>query len=280
MLKDFGVAALLAVGLSTAVTAQSASDVVATVGDTEITLGHLIITRAQLPPRYDQFPDEVLFDGILTQLVDQQVFADSLTTPPARVGLAMDNELRSLLAGEAINILSQEAVTEEAIAAAYAARVDGVEPVTEWNASHLLVETEEEAAAARARVDAGEAFADVARDVSTGPSGPSGGELGWFGPGQMVAPFEAALVVMEVGDVSGPVQTQFGWHIVTLNDMRERPLPGLEDMRPEIMQELQQQAVEAALAELSEGVEIVMPEPGAFDPAIIGNLELLEPGAE
>ena len=269
-------ASLIALGLGGTVAAQDASDVVATVGDTEITLGQMIIIRAQLPREYEQFPDEVLFEGILDQLIQQQLLADAAGEEPQRVTDALINERRSLMAGELINDIVTTEVTEDAIAAAYAEQVEGLEPETEWNASHLLVATEEEALAAKARVDGGEEFADVARDVSTGPSGPSGGELGWFGPGQMVSEFEAAVTEMEPGDVSDPVQTQFGWHIVTLNDSRQKELPGLEDMRVEISNGLREQVIDARLAELREATEVTMPEDGAFDPAILKNLDLIE----
>ena len=269
----FAVSALIATG----VVAQDADTVVATVGDTDITLGEMIITRAQLPQQYDQFPDDVLFDGILDQLIQQQLLADTIEGTLPRVEYALRNERRSLLAGERVNNLANGAVTEEALQAAYAEMVDGAAPETEWNASHLLVETEEEAVAAKERVDGGEEFAEVAREVSTGPSGPSGGALGWFGPGMMVPAFEEAVTDMEPGDVSGPVQTQFGWHIVTLNDKRTKPQPELEAVRSELAQQLQEKAIDDAVTALREEVEITMPEDGAFDPAILSDLSLVEP---
>lgn len=269
-------ACALFTGLSGAVQAQDASTVVATVGETEITLGQMIIIRAQLPQQYEQFPPDVLFDGILDQLVQQQLLADAVTQVPTRVTTALINERRSLLAGEMVNMLNEDVVTEEAIAKAYADATEGVDAKTEWNASHLLVETEEEAIAAKARVDGGEEFADVARDVSTGPTGPNGGSLGWFGAGQMVPEFETAVANMEAGDVSPPVQTQFGWHIVTLNERRVQPLPGLEDMRRELVNTLREEAVTAKLEELRAAAEVVLPETGAFDPALLLNLQLLE----
>ena len=169
--------------------AQDADTVVATVGDHEITLGEMILTRTRLPAQYQQFPPDVLFGGILDQLIQQQLLASTVEEPSRRVTLSLRNEERTLMAGQAIDQLSAEQVTEAAIQEAYNARFAGAEPGTEYNASHLLVETEEEALAAKARVDGGEEFADVAREVSTGPSGPNGGNLGWFGDGQMVPAF-------------------------------------------------------------------------------------------
>jgi len=160
--------------------------------------------------------------------VQQQLLASDIDEEPTRVTMAIANERRALLAGEVINTITNGAVTDEAIQQAYNARFDDAEPATQYNASHLLVETEEEAIAAKARITDGEEFADVARDVSTGPTGPNGGNLGWFGAGQMVPEFEAAVVALEPGAVSDPVQTQFGWHVVTLNETRLEEQPELD----------------------------------------------------
>lgn len=263
--------------LGTTVTAQDADTVVATVGDTEITLGEMIITRAQLPPQYAQFPPEVLFGGILDQLIQQQLLADALETVPNRVELSIRNERRSLMAGEVITEISNNAVTDEAVQAAYDARFGAVPEGREYNASHLLVDTEIEAAAARARIMDGAEFADVARELSTGPTGPNGGNLGWFGDGQMVPEFEEAVKALEIGEVSDPVQTQFGWHIVTLNETREAEAPQLEELRDELAAEVRDNAIQARIDELRAAANITMPEDGAFDPVLIDSLDLLEP---
>lgn len=279
MLKRTTYGAACALLIASAATAQDADTVVATVGETEITLGEMIVAKAQLPEQYQQFPKDVLFQGVLDQLIQQQLFADSLGDTPARVEYTLANERRALLAGEAINDINADVVTEEAVQAAYDAMFADAdaEAQTEWNASHLLVETEEEALAAQERVEGGEDFADVARDVSTGPSGPSGGELGWFRPGQMVGEFETAVTEMKPGDVSGPVQTQFGWHIVKLNDQRMTEQPTLDEVRPQLQQQVREEAVTVRLEELRAEADVTMPEDDAFDPSIISNLDLLEP---
>jgi len=273
-------ATALVLGLSGSLQAQSPETVVATVGDVDITLGEMIITRAQLPQQYAQLPDSVLWDGILDQLIQQQLLTNTLESIPLRTELALKNERRSLLAGEAINAFMMDVTTEEALQAAYDARFEGSEASQEFNASHLLVETEEEALAALERVNNGEEFADVARDVSTGPTGPNGGSLGWFGAGQMVPAFEEAVKSLEVGGVSAPVQTRFGWHIVNLNDTRIQEQPTLDEIREELTQEVQGAALDAHMEVLMEGAEITRPEEGAFDPAVLQDLSLLGPGSE
>ncbi|EET47348.1 peptidylprolyl isomerase [Thalassobium sp. R2A62] len=255
----------------------TADTVVATINGTDITVGHMIITRAQLPQQYQQFPPDVLFSGILDQLIQQTLLSQSLKNETDRMMLSLENERRSLRAGEVITNLTGNAVTEEAIQAAYDARFSGAEPETEYNASHILVETLEEAVAVQAEIEAGADFAEVAAEKSTGPSGPNGGQLGWFGPGMMVAPFEAAVVEMEVGTLSGPVETQFGFHIITLNETRVKEAPAIETLRPELEAELQQSAIEDKITELREAAEITQVDEGSIDPTLLTNLELLEP---
>lgn len=254
---------------------ETMDTVVATVDGHEITLGQMIITRAQLPAQYQQLPDDVLFKGILDQLIQQQLLADQVEGMPRRVAAALANEERSMLAGEAIDDLAKVAVTEEAIQADYAAMFADAAPETEYNASHLLVATEEEINAAKARIDAGEDFAAVATEISTDTSGPGGGSLGWFGKGMMVPEFENAVIALEPGQVSEPVQTQFGWHLVKLNETREKEQPSLDELRGEIVAKLEEQAIQAALAELESAATVTRPEEGAFDPALIKNMDLL-----
>ena len=91
---------------------------------------------------------------------------------------------------------------------------------TEVKASHILVKTEQEALSLLEEIKAGKSFADAAQEVSMCPSGQNGGDLGYFGRGMMVKPFEDAVFDMEVGQVSEPVQTQFGWHLIQLTDKK------------------------------------------------------------
>ena len=255
---------------------MTADTVVASVDGSDITLGQLIMLRSQLPAQYQQLPDDVIFNGLVEQLVNQQLLADSLETEPKRVRIAIENELRSLRAGEVVNSMSSVEITDADLQPLYDARFEGVEPDTEFNASHILVETEEEAIAVKEAIDGGADFAETAIAESTGPSGPSGGELGWFGAGMMVPEFEGAVMALEVGEVSAPVQTQFGWHIVILNETRETALPTLDDLRDELTLEVQQVALNEKLEELTAGAEITLPEEGDFDFSLIQNLELLE----
>lgn len=255
---------------------MTAETVVASVNGSDITLGQLIMLRAQLPEQYQQLPDDVVFNGLIEQLVNQQLLADTLEVEPKRVAIAMANELRSLRAGEVVTALTNAPISEDTLQAAYDAEFASVEPETEYNASHILLPTQEEALEVKAMIDGGADFAETARERSTGPSGPSGGELGWFGTGMMVAPFEEAVVALEAGSVSEPVETQFGWHVVKLNETRTTPLPTLDDVRAELTSQIQQNLLNETLDQLNEAADITLPEEGQFDASIIQNLDLLE----
>ncbi len=250
--------------------------VVATVNDTEITLGHMLVARATLPQQYQQLPDDVLFKGILDQLVQQTALADSFTGElPPRVTLSIENETRSLTAGEAIEGVMAEDVSDEELQAAYDAQYKDAEPEQEFNASHILVETKEEADAIKSELDGGADFAEVAKEKSTGPSGPGGGSLGWFGPGMMVPAFEEAVAGMEAGSVSDPVETQFGWHVIKLNETRTAEAPALEDVREELETQVRQTKVQTAIEIITEAAEVDRSAAEGIDPTVLKNTEWL-----
>ncbi|KEJ96964.1 peptidyl-prolyl cis-trans isomerase C [Pseudosulfitobacter pseudonitzschiae] len=253
------------------------STVVATVDGTEITLGHMLVAKATLPQQYQQLPDEVLFPGILDQLIQQTALEKSYEGDlPKRVELSMENERRSLIAGEAIEKILATAVSEEAIQAAYDATYANAEPTQEFNASHILVETEDEAKAIIEELNGGADFAATAREKSTGPSGPGGGSLGWFGPGAMVPEFETAVAAMKAGDISEPVQTQFGWHVIKLNEVRNAEAPALEDVRAELEQQVRSEAVTAAVDALVADADVNRDGAEGMDPSVLSTLKLGE----
>jgi peptidyl-prolyl cis-trans isomerase C len=267
----------LAASLALPLQAQDADTVLATVNGTPITVGHVIIAAQSLPQQYQQLPDEVLFQGILDQLIRQEALAQSFEGElPARATYSIQNETRSLTAAEAIELMLAEKMTEEAIQAAYDEEYADQDPGLEYNASHILVETEDAAKALVTELEGGADFADLAKEKSTGPSGPNGGSLGWFGAGMMVAEFEQAVMAMEVGAVSAPVETQFGWHVIKLNETRAKNLPQLEEVRAQMEEKVGQQAMESHVEGLMENVDLDRSGAEAVEPAILRNLGLLE----
>ena len=265
------------VALALPVAAQDAETVVATVNGVDITIGHMVVARATLPQQYQQLPDEVLFSGILDQLIQQAALSDSYEGDlPPRVTLSLENETRSLRAGEVVESILAESVSEEDVQAAYASQYGSAEPADEYNASHILVETEEEAKAIVEELGGGADFAEVAKEKSTGPSGPNGGSVGWFGPGMMVPAFEAAVVELDVGEISEPVQTQFGWHVVTLNEIRKSEVPALDSVREELEANLREQAAQSAIEGVVSKAEVDRSGSEGIDPTIIKDLSIVE----
>jgi peptidyl-prolyl cis-trans isomerase C len=252
-----------------------ADTVLATVNGNDITVGHLVAMRAMLPAQYQELPAQILFDGMLEQLVQQQVLADVAAEDMTEaMELGLENERRAFLAASFVEGVAMEEITDEELQAEYDATYAAVEPVQEFNASHILVETEEEAQGLIDALAEGADFAELAAESSIGPSGPNGGQLGWFTAGMMVPEFENAVFELEAGEVSVPVQTQFGWHVILLNDIREQAPPALEQVRAELIEGLRRARVDSRIEELVAEAEIDRPELD-IDPAVIANTDLL-----
>ena len=254
----------------------SADTVVATVNGTAITLGHMIVLRETLPEQYQALPDDVLFKGILEQLIQQAALEQSLAGKTTkRDALALENSRRGYLSGVALEGVVAAAVTDTALQAAYDAKYAGAGGQTEYHAAHILVDTQEKAAALKAEIDGGADFAELARANSTDGAAESGGDLGWFGPGMMVKPFEDAVLAMKPGEVAGPVQTQFGWHLIKLAETRIASAPPLDQVRDELATEIEKTAVAAAIDALTAAATVTRPGEG-IDPAALKDQSLLD----
>jgi peptidyl-prolyl cis-trans isomerase C len=133
-------------------------------------------------------------------------------------------------------------VTDEEIKAEYDKFV-AANTGKEYKASHILVKTEDEAKAIIASIKKGSKFEDIAKKKSIDPgSGARGGDLDWANPSSYVSEFTEALVKLNKGQMTDkPVKSQFGWHIIRLDDVRQAQLPKLDEVKPQIAQQLQQQ---------------------------------------
>ncbi|WP_261384860.1 peptidylprolyl isomerase [Vannielia litorea] len=294
--KMIALGAMLAVGLGAGAMAQEAEEaapeateeaateaavdvtaetVVATVAGVDITVGHMIVARKSLPEQYAQLPPEVLWEGILEQLVQQTALASEAGEPSKETVLVLENQRSGYLAGDVLEAAAMAAVTDEALEAKYNELYADAEPQREWNAAHILVETEEEAQAVKEEVEGGADFAEVAKVKSTGPSGPNGGALGWFGAGMMVPEFETAVMAMKAGEVSAPVQTQFGWHVIKLNETRLKDKPDMAAVKDQLTEEVQRAAVDEVIASAVEKAGVEKAE-GEIPAAVLNDFSLLE----
>lgn len=257
--------------------APTADTVVATVNGTAITLGHMIVAREALPDQYKALPNDVLFKGILDQLVQQSALEQSMEGKLTRRDtLEIDNNKRGYVSARALEAVVMAAVTDDALQATYEARFKDAAPATEYSAAHILVDSEEKAKELLTQLEGGADFAELAKANSTDTgSGANGGDLGWFGLGMMVKPFEDAVVAAEVGKVAGPVQSDFGFHLILVKQTRLAAQPTLDDIRDELAAEIEQKAIEAHVTAITAAATVEKPGEG-IDPAMLGDLTLLD----
>lgn len=230
--------------------------VVAKVGEAEIKRSDVLSYITNLPERVRQLPIQNLFP-----LAQQQVVNDKLIELQSKeADLSGDEEVEKLVdeAKSQIvrNVYIQRQVEEKfdkrRVLKAYEDLIDQVEDIKEVKARHILVEDEEKAKELIKQLDEGADFADLAQEHSTGPTGPNGGDLGYFAEGQMVEAFSNAAFALEKGAYTKePVQTQFGWHVILAEDQRSRPVPEFEDVKPQ----LEAQVRREILDELVQGWE-------------------------
>ena len=254
--------------------APTSETVVVTVNGKDITVGHVIALANRLPDRFKQLPDIDLFKGVVDQLIQQSLLSHEVDADSKAIRLSIENEIRALLATVALGEVEDAAITDELIEKAYNDQYSDATGTQEFNAAHILVKTENEAKDLVTKLESGVDFAQLAKAKSTGPSGPNGGALGWFGLGQMVPQFEQAVVIMDIGAISPPVKTQFGWHVIKLNEKREKPAAPLVDVRAQLIERLQAVAVEKYLNNIELTADIKRSD-RKFDPSIIRQSKLL-----
>lgn len=177
-----------------------------------------------------------------------------LTTTPKAKALADDPEMKAQLELQYRGAIAQAVArdfvetnqaTDAEILAEYEAQLEQSSDL-QYKARHILVDTQAEAQDLIKQLGEGADFQALAREHSTGPSGPNGGDLGWFAPEQMVKPFADAVVELDDGAFSPePVQTQFGWHVILREDSRENEPPTLESVRDAIKQRVEQEKFQA-----------------------------------
>ncbi len=235
--------------------------IVARANGIEITAGDIALALGDPALQLRDMSEQERAETVVRYLVDLRLGARAA----AEAGIGETEEFARQLAYLREKMLLEEymqseidaVVTEEAARDLYETTTAGIEPEEEVRARHILVEEEEQARAALARLDAGESFEDLAAELSQDPgSARRGGDLGYFTQDRMVAPFAEAAFALGPGEVSEPVETQFGWHVIKLEDRRDTELPDFEDMRGQIENFLTRQAQQAFILGLREGVEI------------------------
>ncbi|HUB63567.1 MAG TPA: peptidylprolyl isomerase [Methylocella sp.] len=250
----------------------AAAKVLATVNGKQITDDDLNVAaddlRGSLPPQLEgKARDNYLLDYLInSQLVVQKALADKADqTPEFAKKLAYYRE--KLLMEGVLQQIAKTAATDAAVKATYDEEIKKQKPETEIHARHILVGTEEEAKAALKRLMGGEDFEKIAKEVSKDP-GSEGGDLGWFTKDRMVPEFANAAFALDVGQVSDPVKSPFGWHIIEILDKREKTPPPFDQVKDQVSRYVVQKAQMAYIADLRKGAKIDVvapPEPPKTD---------------
>ena len=204
---------------------------------------------------------EQAFNDFMSLVVASQEAARRNLEQDPDVGVAIELQRMKILSNAVLASMAEEIEpTEDELKKAYEEVKENASQ-TEYKARHILVKDEEEAKNMIEKLDGGADFGDLAREHSLGPTGKNGGELEWFDANQMVAPFSEAVAAMEKGTYTKtPVQTQFGWHVIELQDSRKAEPPSFEDAKQQLTALLKRQKLSATLAEMRDGAMVELNE--------------------
>ena len=279
-------AALLAASIAPAATgfaqdAAAASDpaVLAMVGGEPITETDLMFAAEDLGQDLANVPVDQRRGVVLSMLIDMKVMAqaaraahmDQTASYLARQAYLEERALRRAYFEEVI----VNSVTDEELQAAYQEAIAGFVPQEEIHARHILVASEADANAIAAQLQEGADFAELARENSTDASGPGGGDLGFFRRGDMIPVFEQYAFALQPGQVSVPFESQFGWHIVKVDEARLTPVPSFEQMEAQLRQQVLYAKFDEMVGTLKADAEIEI-----IDPTLAPSAAAEQPAAE
>ena len=227
-------------GLGAAAQNQIPEGTVATVDGIAITYNDVSLVEDELMAVYGQLPEEQRFQTLVGYMVNRVLASEAAR----KAGLEDDADVaklkafmeRKALQDVYVAKMLMERVREEDVTAYYDKEIKNGPVEEELRARHILLDNREAADAVVADLDTGADFAALAKERSKGPSGPSGGDLGYFSKQSMVPAFSDAAFKLAAGETSPPVQTQFGWHVIRVEDRRNRPVPPLDQVRDQIFQ--------------------------------------------
>ncbi len=259
---------LRALALTIAMGAQCAyaAGPVARVNGAEISEAEINFAEGEVGAEIAGLPAEARRRVLLEYLVEAHLFADAAVKNQLNQGKDFEERLAyyklRALRDAFYEKKVREAVTEAQAKAAYQDQIAKIAPEPEVRARHILLKTEQEAKDVVKQLKNGADFVELAKKSSDGPSAQTGGDLGYFSRGQMVKPFEDAAFALKPGQISDPVQTEFGWHVIKVEDRRNRPVPAFDEVKDQLTASLVQNQLKTVVQGLrsSAKVEIVDPE--------------------
>lgn len=248
--------------------AAGPNDVIAKADGIEITEADIQIALQDMQDQLGQTPEAQRRDMAITYLIDLKLGVkaakDAKITEDEGVKRRVAMLTDRLLFDEYLETAAKKVVTEDAMKALYSDTVKNLKPEPEIRARHILVETEDQAKAAIKRIKAGEDFAKLATELSKDPgSGQQGGDLGFFTKDRMVPEFANAAFALEIGKVSEPVKSQFGYHIIKVEEKREKPIPTFDEVKDQISEFMLNKSRQDILKALRAAAKIERPEPAA-----------------
>lgn len=251
-------AAVLLVG--TPVHADDANPVLAKVNGSEIRQSDVNLAAEELGPSLAQMDPAAKQENVLSFLIDMKIIAKAAEEKKVensedfkkRLAFARDRLLMDrLLASE-----GKAALTDSAMKTVYTDASKQITSEQEVHARHILVPTEEEAKKVEEELKKGADFAELAKKESKDPGASDGGDLGFFTKEQMVPDFSKVAFALEPGKISDPVKTQFGWHIIKVEEKRARKAPDFDQVKPQIEQFVTRKAQAEYVAKLRETAKI------------------------
>jgi peptidyl-prolyl cis-trans isomerase C len=252
--------------------------VVAQVNGVDIKNSDLDFAATEVGPQLSAFPPEQRRMMLLQFVIENELMAGAAVKDGLDSGQSFEDRLkyhrRRSLRDAYYDKTVRGGVSDAEAKKVYDEKVGGLKPEEEIHARHILVKTEQEAKDIAERLKKGEDFAALAKEKSQ-DAGAEGGDLGFFTRGQMIKPFEEAAFKLEVGKISDPVQTQFGWHVIKVEEKRTRPLPSFDEVKETIYNQLTQQKATQTLRDLQGAAKIEI-----VDPDIKKSMEDLGPKRE
>jgi peptidyl-prolyl cis-trans isomerase C len=234
--------------------------VIAVVGGEDITQADLSYALEDMGEEITQIPTNERRSFLVQMLVDMKVMAQAArkagmadTSTFARRKAYLED--RALRRAYLQDVMAAE-LSQEELKAAYDDAFKDFDTREMLRARHVLLATEDDAKRVVVELEKGRDFAEVAKEKSTGPSGPQGGDLGYFGEGDMVPEFYNAANALEIGAYSAPVQSQFGWHVIKLEDRRPSTPPAFEQVLPQIRQRVMVKKFEKLVEGLKANTDI------------------------